>query len=73
MASKQEVFESKMNMINALSALKSAWFQCEKSFSDSNINCNDFIVENFPFQESFDDINVFEWVNSSIDKLQKSL
>jgi hypothetical protein len=73
MPSKQEIFENKVKMIESLKALKSSWLQCETAFSNTCIDCNEYITDSFPFDKSFNDINVYEWVNNSIDKLEKSL
>ncbi len=62
---------AKENMIESLIKLQNAWSDVSECFNNNTIDCNDYICDGYPFEKSFDDINIFEWINNSIDNLQK--
>lgn len=55
----------------AMNQLMSAWGRCNELFLDSRFDCNDFIVDNYPFDKSFDEIPVRKWCESVIDRLDE--
>jgi len=79
---KKDVFEkvkALIEMKGALTNLKSAWTRCVDAFSNIYINCNDYILGNeyaldeYPFDMSFDEINVAGWVDASLEKIVKEI
>lgn len=59
--------------------LRKAWQDCWTAFDldyaipKDVFDCNDYIVEHYPFTQSFDEININEWVDSTIELIDKEL
>jgi len=79
---KREKFEKAKALIEMKSALinlKSAWTRCVNAFSNIFIDCNDYIkgdeysLDEYPFDMSFNEINVAGWADASIEKIEKAL
>ena len=67
-----------LEMKAALTHLKQSWFECANAFSNAYIDCNNYILGNdgfadYPFQKSFDDINVPDWVDGVIKKIDEEI
>jgi hypothetical protein len=62
MANKQEEFESKMNMINALRSLQSACIECSKNDIKN--------LKDYPLSQNID---IVEWAENNINQIKKSL
>lgn len=66
---------AKAGMKMALKRLRDAWSLCVESFSDANIDCNDYILgdkecgDEYPFQQSFDEINVIGWIDGCLERM----
>lgn len=58
--------QEKEEMISALEKLKNAWETCNTVFSDTSLDINDYISEKYPFDVSFDEIRVLEWIDHSL-------
>lgn len=69
----QNNLADKLKLIDALKSLRRSWIQCEIAFIDNNINYSEYIVDQYPFDKPFSDIDVVGWVNESIKKLENSL
>lgn len=60
----------------ALEHLKSAWRECNEAFSNAYIeDINQYVMGSkeegtqYPFHQSFDDINVVDWIEGILEKL----
>jgi hypothetical protein len=62
---------AKKQMIDALEKLRSAWIDCDYAFGNSDIDCNDYIVDYYPFDKSFDDMDTIFWIDNCIELLKK--
>lgn len=62
-----------LNMLNAVQSFRSAWGKCNEVFSDIRIDCNDYIVDGYPFDKSFDEIDVDEWCDKVIENISKDI
>lgn len=62
-------YEKKLK--ESMEDLKKAWNKCLDIFNGYDFDCNDYIVENYPFKSSFDEINVAEWCTTVIDNIKE--
>lgn len=73
-----EVNEAKLEMKEALIKLREAWIACNDIFCDYRIDCNDYILGNkgdedeYPFHLSFDEINVVNWIDGCLERLERN-
>ena len=71
--------EYEKELLKRIHALKTAWDDmvemCNSIVDDKiyfNVDINDYIVENYPFDMSFDEIDISSWVESIEDKIKTS-
>ena len=63
--------EYKYKLKNAMLALQGAWDNCRELFSLADHESNDYIAtKEYPFDKSFDEIELTDWVSSVVAKLQ---
>ena len=60
-------------LLQAMILLKDAWKNLGALFYDTQHEANDYIVENYPFDKSFDEINVEDWCDTVICELEDEL
>ena len=60
-------------MKTALYRLREAWFECRNSFYTYKVDCNKYIAEYYPFDKSFDEIDVNKWILNSVGKITEDL
>lgn len=65
----REEYEKKLK--ESMEDLKNVWNKCLNIFNGSDFDCNEYIVENYPFESSFDEINVEDWCDTVIDKIRE--
>ena len=71
------ILEAKEMMKSALLKLREAWCEVEDSFYNPYIDCNSYILGSkeedteYPFNQSFHDINVVGWIDGCIEALEK--
>lgn len=68
---KEEIYKQKMT--SALIDFQNAYNKLVELFNDCDNDCNNYICDNYPFEKSFDEIPVDDWVNSTIDNLDKKI
>ena len=72
-----ELNEAKLEMKEALRKLREAWRDCDCIFGDYRIDCNDYILgskengDEYPFHRSFDEMNVVEWIDGCLERLEE--
>ena len=72
-----EINEAKLEMKEALTHLRAAWLECLDTFGNAYIDCNDYILgskenENeYPFHRSFDEIEVVNWIDGCLERLEE--
>lgn len=64
----KEEYERKL--LESIKELKKAWINCLDVFDGGEYDCNEYIVEKYPFEESFDEIGVIDWCDSVIEKVE---
>lgn len=60
----------KLHLIDTLINLKKAWRDVAIAFDVNSIDINDYICEKYPFEKSFDEIEVGDWVNECVESLK---
>lgn len=66
-------------MKKALEDLRKAWIDCVCAFDSYGVDCNDYIIgdENedneYPFTQSFNDINAVAWIDGCLDRISKDI
>ena len=71
------VLEAKEKLKNSLLKLREAWNEVEDSFYNPYIDCDPYILGSkedgteYPFNQSFHDIDVIGWIDGCIDSLEK--
>lgn len=66
---KREEYEKELK--ETMQELKKVWKKCLEVFDNCDFDCNDYIVENYPFNSSFDEINVTDWCDTIVDKIKE--
>ena len=66
---KQEEYEKELK--ESMEDLKNVWKKCLNLFYNCDFDCNDYIVENYPFDSSFDEVSVEDWCDTVIGKIRK--
>ena len=66
----KNIFETKLK--NAIEDLSKVWNEIVELCYDAEIDINDYIVKNYPFHCSFDEINIDDWKNSVLENIEKS-
>lgn len=62
----------RIELQNKLRNFQESFNELKENFEDTDLfDCNDFICDNYPFEKSFDEIMVDDWINSINDKLTK--
>ncbi len=67
---KREEYEKELK--ETMQELKKVWKKCLEVFDNCDFDCNDYIVENYPFNSSFDEINVEDWCDTIVDKIKEN-
>ena len=62
----------KKELKSSLLDLRQAWIRCLYIFGNIYHDCNDYVTTNYPFDKSFDEISVTEWIDSAIENIEKS-
>jgi hypothetical protein len=58
-----------MKMVKALSKLKEAYYEVLKAW-ETEIDLNETeSIEKYPFEKSFDDLGLVEWIEETIEEL----
>ena len=71
----QEKKKAKLEMWAALLKLQEAWMDCLYAFGNIHIDVNDYILgseddgDEYPFQKSFEELNVIPWIEGTIKRL----
>ena len=66
-----------LQMKVAMENLREAWIQLECVFDSAYIDANDYILgtrfseDEYPFHKSFDEMNVTEWIDGCLEKIEK--
>ena len=66
-------------MKKSLSQFKESWMKCCEIFNGAVFDCNEYILgdeednSQYPFNKSFDELNIDSWVNGCIDKIDAEL
>lgn len=63
---------SQAELKNALIKLRKAWIETVSAMSNIDFDCNDYIIEDYPFEQSFDEIDVINWIDKSIKKIDET-
>lgn len=62
------------NLLAKLYQFKNAHEELVEFFEDNeNFECNDFICNDYPFDKSFNELAIANWVNTIEEKLDKEL
>lgn len=63
----KKMIESLINLKNAFNQVNKEWINCD--------DMNELVFSNYPFNESFDELNlkVMDWVDISIEELKKKM
>ena len=67
---KREEYEKELK--ETMQELKKVWKKCLEVFDNCDFDCNDYIVENYPFNSSFDEMNVEDWCDTIVDKIKEN-
>lgn len=59
----------KEKLIRALDDFEAAYVKLLSALQSADFDPNDYINEDYPFEASFEEIGISQWVNSSIQKL----
>lgn len=71
------MLKNKEELIRGLKDLDKSFYNVlclfEKSEIDNNIDINDYIIDKYPFEKSFDEVStdLFKWIENIIDNLNK--
>ena len=65
----REEYEKELK--ESMENFKKVWKKCLNLFNSCDFDCNDYIVENYPFESSFDEINVEDWCDTIIDSIKQ--
>lgn len=65
----QEEYEKELK--ESMEDLKNVWKKCLNLFYNCDFDCNDYIVENYPFDSSFDEVSVEDWCDTVIGKIRE--
>lgn len=62
----------------ALESLRSAWYECCDAIGSWHIEANDYICgdeegREYPFDKSFDELKVIDWVDGAIKKIEEDM
>lgn len=74
-----EQYEMLGSMKEALIHLKAAWSECLGIFLDCRVECNQYILGDeeegtaYPFTQSFDEINVIDWVDGCVSAIDRDI
>lgn len=67
-------FESyKIELLNKLNCFKEAYENLKSFFDNDDFDCNNYICDNYPFDKSFDELNISDWINSVEKNLEKGV
>ena len=61
----------KEKLIRALNDFEAAYINLLSTMQNADFDPNDYVNEYYPFDASFDEINISKWVESSILKLKE--
>lgn len=67
---KKEEYEKELK--SSLLDLREAWIRCLYIFGNIYHDCNDYITNNYPFDKSFDEIEVITWIDSTLENIEKN-
>lgn len=67
---KKEEYEKELNA--SMLDLRKAWIRCSLIFGNIYYDCNDYIVDDYPFDKSFDDMDVINWIDKVIENIEQS-
>ena len=59
-----------MNMIKALENLKRAYYEVLEAWEDTDLN-ETKSIEKYPFERSFDELGLVEWIEATIEELEE--
>lgn len=62
----------KSKLKNCMTAFKMAYENLADAMSTEHIDVNDFICDDYPFSQSFDELNISQWVDETIEQIDKS-
>lgn len=69
----QDEIEFLLNLHKNLLEFRKAAENISNLHSEGRIGINDYIEEKFPFDKSFNEINIYEWVDTSVSKIRAVL
>lgn len=64
---KIEKEKAEKELEESLIELGKAWKRCVSACSNIYIECNDFIQGDYPFNQSFDEIDFDTWIENSVE------
>lgn len=64
--------EYEETLMKRMYAFLKAYDDLVELFDGEEIDCNDYITDDYPFDKSFDEINVSDWVFTTEEKIKKS-
>ena len=67
-----EKIKTLLEIKKALTELKTSWGYCLEAFEKCD-EVNDYIVDKYPFDKSFDEINANDWIDLSLENINKEL
>lgn len=68
-----EKIRTLLEMKKALEDLRKSWIDCIYAFTSYGVDCNDYISEEYPFTQSFEEINTIDWIDLSLENINKEL
>lgn len=66
----EDINAYKDELRESLVELKNAWTRVSMVFGNIYHDCNDYIQDNYPFEQSFDDIGMYEWIDSTLENIE---
>lgn len=67
----KEAANYKMQLLAKINSFKEAYNDLKTLFESDADDCNKYICDNYPFDKSFDELNISDWINSIEENLKK--
>ena len=66
-----EFNEYKEKLSKALNKFLESYNELKELFEDDDNECNDYICDDYPFEKSFDEYGISDWVYATEENLKK--
>ena len=63
--------EYKKKLIASLNEFRISFENLKEVFDLDDFDCNNYICDNYPFDKSFSELNISDWIDSIIENLKK--